>query len=138
MASLLSAPLLIKSEASEQAEIIDWHKDLLKRTTPPVELQWEPVKIGPTWQWDNGWVLPERTLGWEVLAWCGQWLQGKKGPWQFTPEQTRFVLWFFALDDDAQFRFHSAVLQRLEGWGKDPMLATLAVGHMFGPTLFSH
>ena len=138
MARLLSAPAFIKSEASEQAEIIGWYRELLEQTTPPVELQWEPVKIGPTWQWDNGWVLPEHTLGWEFLAWCGQWLQGKKGPWQYTAEQTRFILWFFALDETAQFKFHSAVLQRLKGWGKDPILATLAVGHMFGPTLFSH
>jgi len=138
MARRVSNHALITSDAAEQAEIITWYRDLLERTTPPVELQWEPVKIGPTWQWDNGWLLPERTLGWEFLAWCGLWLKGKSGPWQFTPEQARFILWFFALDEQAQFTYHSAVLQRLKGWGKDPLLATLAIGHMFGPTLFSH
>jgi hypothetical protein len=80
--------------------------------------------------------LPDVTLGWDFMAWCGYWLRGKKGPWRFTPEQARFLLWFFSLEPDAQFTYHSAVLQRLKGWGKDPMLATLAVGHMFGPTLF--
>jgi hypothetical protein len=111
---------------------------MLENTAPPAELAWEPVRIGPTWQWDNGWLLPEASLGWDFMAWCGMWLRGKKGPWQFTPEQARFLLWFFALESDGQFAYHSAVLQRLKGWGKDPMLATLSVGHMFGPTLFDH
>lgn len=129
-------PALLTSEDAERREIVDWYADMLENTPPPAELAWEPVRIGPTWQWDNGWVLPEASLGWDFMAWCGMWLRGKKGPWQFTPEQARFLLWFFALESDGQFAYHSAVLQRLKGWGKDPMLATLSVGHMFGPTLF--
>jgi hypothetical protein len=138
MARPRNAFSVVTSETAELDQIVTWYKDLLDRTPPPVELAWEPVKIGPTWQWDNGWVLPEVTLGWDFLAWCGMWLRGKKGPWQFTPEQARFWLWFFALDESAQFTYHSAVLQRLKGWGKDPMLATAAMGHMFGPTVFDH
>lgn len=131
-------PTLLTSEDSERQEIVAWYRDMLENTAPPAELAWEPVRIGPTWQWDNGWLLPEASLGWDFMAWCGMWLRGKKGPWQFTPEQARFLLWFFALESDGQFAYHSAVLQRLKGWGKDPMLATLSVGHMFGPTLFDH
>lgn len=131
-------PALLTSEDSERQEIVAWYRDMLETTAPPAELAWEPVRIGPTWQWDNGWLLPEASLGWDFMAWCGMWLRGKKGPWQFTPEQARFLLWFFALESDGQFAYHSAVLQRLKGWGKDPMLATLSVGHMFGPTLFDH
>lgn len=138
MARARNATAFIASETAELNEIVTWYKDLLDRTAPPAALAWEPVKIGPTWQWDNGWILPEVTLGWDFLAWCGMWLRGKKGPWQFTPEQARFWLWFFALDESAQFTYHSAVLQRLKGWGKDPMLATGAMGHMFGPTVFDH
>jgi hypothetical protein len=129
-------PALLTSEDAERREIVAWYQDMLENTARPAELAWEPVRIGPTWQWDNGWVLPEASLGWDFMAWCGMWLRGKKGPWQFTPEQARFLLWFFALESDGQFAYHSAVLQRLKGWGKDPMLATLSVGHMFGPTLF--
>lgn len=127
----------VSTADSDFAEIIAWYEDLLDRTTPPTELQWEPVKIGPTWQWDNGWLLPDLTLGWRVLAWCGVWLRDKHGnPWQFTAEQTRFILWYFAVDESGEFLYHSAVLQRLKGWGKDPIAACLAAVSMFGEVTF--
>jgi hypothetical protein len=125
---------------SEQRQIVAWYEDLLERTTPPLGLAWEPVKIGPTWQWtESGWLLPARTLGWGVLAWCGTWLQDGKGhPWQFTPEQARFILWFYALDESGDFLYHSAVLQRLKGWGKDPLLACLSAASCFADVSFGH
>jgi hypothetical protein len=124
---------------SEFREIIGWYEDLLERTFPPTDLAWEPVKIGPTWQYESGWVLPTLTLGWRVLAWCGVWLRDKHGsPWQFTPEQARFILWFFAVDEDGGFLYHSAVLQRLKGWGKDPLAACVAVAAMFADVTFDH
>ncbi|MEV0031424.1 hypothetical protein [Nocardia sp. NPDC050793] len=140
MAVALSAgPALLTTPDSEFAEIIAWYEDQLATTVPPVDLEWEPIRIGPVWQWDNGWVLPELTLGWRVLAWCGKWLRDKKGqPWQFTPEQTRFVLWFFAVDPDGDWLYHSAVLQRLKGWGKDPVAACLAMAAMFAEVAFDH
>ncbi|WP_231953669.1 terminase [Jonesia denitrificans] len=83
--------------------------------------------------------MPDRTLGWEVLAWCGLWLKGKRDkPWQYTAEQARFILWFYALDEAGQFAYHSAVLQRLKGWGKDPLAATLALASMLAPIDFDH
>jgi hypothetical protein len=133
-----AGPALITTHDAELEEIIRWYRDKLERTAPPADLEWEPVKLGPTWQWDNGWSLPEASLGWDFMAWCGKWLQGKRGPWAFTPEQARFLLWFFALDESGQFTYHSAVLQRLKGWGKDPVAAALGVGHLFGPTVFDH
>lgn len=138
MARLANAPALVHSETAELREIEAWYRDLLERTPPPADLEWNPVRIGPTWQWDNGWLLPEASLGWEFMAWCGMWLRGKKGPWQFTPEQARFLLWFYALESDGQASYHSAVLQRLKGWGKDPIAATMGAGSLFGPTLFDH
>lgn len=127
----------VSTADAEFAEIIAWYEDLLERTLPPTELQWEPVKIGPTWQWDNGWALPAHTLGWRILAWCGKWLRDKHGqPWQFTPEQTRFILWYFAVDESGDFLYHSAVLQRLKGWGKDPVAACLAVAACFAEVTF--
>jgi len=134
-----SAVAQVCSADSEFAEIIRWYEDLLEHTFPPTDLAWEPVKIGPTWQYDNGWELPLFTLGWRVLAWCGVWLRDKNGnPWQFTAEQTRFVLWFFAVDESGSFVYHSAVLQRLKGWGKDPLAACLSVAAMFAEVSFSH
>jgi hypothetical protein len=133
-----SASAAVASADSEFAEIVSWYEDLLERTFPPTDLVWEPTKIGPSWQYDNGWVLPRFTLGWRVLAWCGLWLTDKNGrPWQFTAEQARFVLWFFALDPESgDFMYHSAVLQRLKGWGKDPLAAALSVAGMFADVTF--
>jgi hypothetical protein len=128
----------VSTKSDESAEIVQWYRDLLEDSAPPVDLQWEPVKIGPTWQWDNGWILPEATLGWEMLAWCGRWLRGKRGPWKFTAEQARFLLWFYAVDPTGAFLFHSAVLQRLKGWGKDPLAACIAVAAMFAEITFDH
>jgi hypothetical protein len=137
VARSLTAP--VSTADAEFAEIIGWYEDLLERTYPPADLVWEPVKVGPTWQYDDGWTLPEFTLGWRILAWCGVWLRDKHGkPWQFTPEQTRFILWFFALDSEGGWIYHSAVLQRLKGWGKDPLAACLSVAAMFAEVTFDH
>lgn len=139
MARARDSAALITSAESDFAEIIRWYEDLLANTFPPAGLQWEPVKIGPTWQYDDGWRLPKHTLGWRVLAWCGYWLKDKHGkPWAFTPEQTRFMLWYFAVDESGQFVYHSAVLQRLKGWGKDPVAACLSMAAMFAEVAFDH
>ena len=85
------------------------------------------MEHGPTWKRgaDGGWLLPEHTLGWDFLAWCGYWLRDSKArtPWKWTLEQARFWLWFYALDDEGRPLHDNAVLQRLKGWGKDPMAA---------------
>lgn len=140
MARPRSGPALITSAEADFAEIIRWYEDFLSRTRPVEGLEWEPVKIGHTWQYtDDGWALPEYSLGWRVLAWCGYWLKGKNGkPWQFTAEQARFVLWYFAVDESGAFVYHSAVLQRLKGWGKDPLAAAMSMAAMFADVNFSH
>lgn len=78
------------------------------------------MTIGPVWQTDEegNWLLPEKTLGWEVLGWCAEWLVNPEGePWIFTLEQSRFILWMYALDERGRFKYRKAVLQRLKGWG---------------------
>jgi len=137
--ALSSTPALHKSREAEYAEIEQWYRDLLADTPPPTDLEWEPVRIGPTWVWDNGWVLPAASLGWGFLAWTGYWLTGKAGkPWKWTPEQTRFLLWYFGLDESGDFLYHSAALQRLKGWGKDPTAAGIATGSLHAPIVFDH
>lgn len=140
MAVALSAgPALVTTAESDFAEIIRWYQDSLETATPPTDLAWEPVRIGPTWQWDGGWVLPKHTLGWRVLGWCGRWLRDKRGrDWQFTLEQARFILWFFAVDEHGDFVHRNAVLQRLKGWGKDPLAACLALAACFAEVSFDH
>lgn len=139
MARLLSAaPAFIKNRSDEAEEIKRWYRSALADTLPPIGLQWEPVKVGPTWQYENGWVLPEFSLGWEALAFAGQWLTHRGKPWKYTMEQARFVLWFHALNADGTHVSHSAVLQRLKGWGKDPFAAVESTNTLVGPLEFDH
>lgn len=105
-----------------------------------VEIQaLEPVLLGPTWQRDStgNWILParNRTLGWHIAGWCHEYLQASGGgPWLFTPEQFRFLLWWYAFDDNGVFIYRRGVLQRLKGWGKDPLLAVICLVEMVGPS----
>lgn len=126
MARSLAASQVSDSDSGYR-EIIAWYEDQLADASPPTDLEWEPVKIGPTWRYENGWVLPALTLGWRNLAWAGLHLKNKNGQnWVYTLEQARFLLWFWALEADGSFIYHSAVLQRLKGWGKDPIGACVA------------
>lgn len=127
-----------RTERAELAEIEDWYR---WRLTEPAELpayRWEPVRIGPTWQTETvlgvrRWVLPERSLGWECLAWSGRYLQETRGvPWRFTPEQARFLLWWYAVDETGRWLYRDFVLQRLKGWGKDPLGACMCLFEMVG------
>jgi hypothetical protein len=137
VAKVVGAAAFVESREADYAAIEKHYRDLLEGTPPPTDLEWEPVRVGPTWQWDNGWLLPEFSLGWGVLAWSTYWLTGKNGaPWMWTPEQARFLLWFYAVEPDSlSLSFHSAVLQRLKGWGKDPLAAGLAIGALHAPVI---
>jgi hypothetical protein len=101
----------------------------------------EPTFLGPTWlkNDDGSWALPEKTLGWQIAGWCATWLRAENGgPWKFTREQLRFVLHWYAVDDEGRFLNRKGVLQRLKGWGKDPLLAVLCLVEFVGPSRFSH
>lgn len=98
----------------------------------------EPVYLGPTWRRDSShpskWLLPERTIGWDAAYWASEWLQHENGrPWKYTPEQLRFLLWWYAVDKEGRFLYRDGVLQRLKGWGKDPFGATLCAIEFVGP-----
>lgn len=97
----------------------------------------EPIRHGPTWMKneDGSWHLPERTLGWQIAGWCAEWLRMPDGsPWVFTDEQLRFVLWWYAVDRNGRFLYRQGVLQRVKGWGKDPLLAVLSLVEFVGPS----
>ncbi|MFG2209935.1 terminase [Streptomyces sp. NPDC091682] len=106
----------------------------------------EPEFHGPTWQKDafGQWKLPARTLGWQIAGWCAEYLDGegstddRRVPWKFTREQLRFLLWWYAIDEEAEFIYRTGVLQRLKGWGKDPLLAVISLVEFVGPSRFSH
>jgi hypothetical protein len=57
--------------------------------------------------------LPELTLGWEA--------------------QLRFLLWWYALDEDGQWLFHHGVRRLAKGSGKSPFAAVLALIEFCAP-----
>lgn len=94
----------------------------------------EPVRIGPVG-------IPKLTLGWDVLAWTAAYLLQPDGPdagspWRYTDEQARFVLWWYAIDEQGRFLFRRGMLRRMKGWGKDPVGATLCAVELCGPCRF--
>lgn len=92
----------------------------------------EPVRLGP-----QG--LPEHTIGWHALAWSAEYLRQPDGPdagqpWRYTPEQARFVLWWYATDPPVRrFAYRRAMFRRLKGHGKDPLGASLCALELAGP-----
>lgn len=104
-----------------------------------------PVATGPTW-WrrpDGKFLLPERTLGWDVIDWAEKWLLQPDGPeagapWRYTNEQQRFILWWYALNEVDRFLYRSGMLRRMKGWGKDPLVASLACVELLGPCRSEH
>lgn len=100
----------------------------------------EPFTLGPTWKRgpDGKFILPEYTLGWHALAWSSTYLQHYAGkPWQYTPEQARLTLWWYAMDPVTnRFLWRDGVIQRLKGWGKDPVVASWGAFEFVGPCRF--
>ncbi len=97
-------------------------------TLPP------PTRIGPT-------VLPERTLGWEILGWTREYLLQPDGPqagdpWVFTQEQARFILNWYAIDEAGRFAYRYGMFRRMKGHGKDPLAAALCCIEFIGPCRF--
>lgn len=103
----------------------------------------EAVTYGPSWQKnpDGSWLLPELTLGWDVLAWTEAFLRLPDGPnagdaWTYTAEQARWLLWWYAINRDGEFVFRDGMLRRVKGWGKDPVGATVCATEFVGPCRF--
>ena len=101
------------------------------------------VSIGPTWLRDEAgrFVLPELTLGWQILGWTAEYLLQPDGPdagepWKFTDEQARLLLWWYEIDDHGLFTERYGMLRRMKGWGKDPFAAALCSVEFVGPCRF--
>lgn len=99
----------------------------------------EGVLWGPTWKRDeNGWILPEYTIGWDCVVWAEDNLYQPDGPdagdpWRFTPEQIRLLLWIYAVDAKGRFLYNDIVIQRIKGWGKDPFCSAICSIELLGP-----
>ncbi|MCK9496750.1 MAG: phage terminase family protein [Dehalococcoidia bacterium] len=123
----------------EHEAVIAEYRERLSVPAEQGQHRWPPVIVGPAWQVGPGrrYVLPELTIGWDVLGWCGTNLQhGRDEPWRFTDEQARFILHWYALNEDGSFVYHDFTFQRLKGHGKDPLAATLMAVEMLGPCRF--
>ena len=55
-----------------------------------------------------------------------------------SPPSSSFVLHWYAVDDTGRFSNRKGVLQRLKGWGKDPLVAVRCLVELVGPSRFSH
>ncbi len=102
----------------------------------------EPHLEGPTWRrYDDGsFYLPEKSLGWEILNWWATYLRSPdgSGPFIATLEQARWLLWFYAVDDEGKFLYRQSTMRRMKGAGKDVVAAALALTELCGPVAFSH
>jgi hypothetical protein len=109
-----------------------------------IAVEYAPHHVGPVWDRnpDGSWRLPprNRTLGWGIIRWCADNLLNLQdgGHWSFTPEQMRFVLWFYAIDDEGNWIYRDGALQRMKGWGKDPLAAVLSIVEFVGPCRFDY
>jgi hypothetical protein len=85
--------------------------------------------------------VPAHSLGPQVFAWCQEFIRQPDGPdagerWRFTPEQIRFLHYLYAVNDRGRFVWSRAVLRRMKGWGKSPIMAALSLAELCGPVRF--
>ncbi|AOZ62831.1 terminase large subunit [Rhodococcus phage Partridge] len=104
-----------------------------------------PHVSGPTWRRyeDGSFWLPDHSLGWGVINWLAEYARQPGGPQAGDPflptlEQARFLVWWYAVDEEGRFIYRSGLLRRLKGWGKDPLVGAMALAELCGPVAFSH
>lgn len=118
----------------------DWATyEPLKKQYQDIIRTLDPIYIGPIFQRDEHgrFLLPERTLGWQIIEWCYEWLDSPQGgDLVLTDEQARLLLWWYAVDERGKFIYRGGVFQRLKGHGKDPLAAIMACIEFVGPSQF--
>lgn len=82
--------------------------------------------------------LPKVTLGFGVIRHASKFLVQPNGPragrlWKPTDGQARFLLWWYALDQDGRWLFDHGVRRLAKGSGKSPFAAVLALEELIGP-----
>ena len=117
--------------------------------TPDAEGPASRLATLPAWDWDIADPAAPRTLGWHAIAWVEGWkdfpgsdgfggLRQPNGPRRgrtirFTSDQQTFLLWWYALDDEAQWLFRQACRRLAKGSGKSPFAAILSLIEFCGP-----
>lgn len=89
---------------------------------------------------DEKMALVRLSLGPSIIDWSegradepGLWHYMHRTPWRWTMGQKRFLILWYALDDDGRFLYRSGVKRGAKGTGKDPMLAAMCNTEMLGP-----
>lgn len=82
--------------------------------------------------------IPEYTLGFEVIGWARNYLKHPNGPragqrWTFVESQVRFLLWWYAIDENGDWLYHHGVRRLAKGSGKSPFAAVLALAEFTAP-----
>jgi hypothetical protein len=82
--------------------------------------------------------VPELTLGWGCIAWITDNLVQPNGPnaglpFHLTRSQVRFLLWFYALDENGRWLYYRAVRRLAKGSGKSPFAAVVSLLELLGP-----
>lgn len=89
---------------------------------------------------DEKMALVRSSLGPGVIEWSEgrtdepgliHYMGGK--PWRWTPGQKRFLILWYAVDDEGRFIYRSGVKRGAKGTGKDPMLAAMCNTELLGP-----
>lgn len=83
----------------------------------------------------------DRNLGPLAIAWCHAHLIQPDGPrsgepWEFTSEQERFLIWWYAVDRDGRWLYNRGVYRRAKGAGKSPFVAAVGLFELCGPCRF--
>ncbi|MDG3012468.1 terminase [Rhodococcus sp. D2-41] len=82
--------------------------------------------------------VPKLTLGWEALAFAAKYLRHPNGiragqRWQYTPGQARFLLWWYAVDENGRWLYYHGARRLSKGSGKSPFAAAYALTEFCGP-----
>lgn len=92
----------------------------------------------PPWPWAPFDPNAPLTLGWQNARWAESVLIQPNGPqagkpFRFTPRQLRFLLWWYAVDDELRWLFSHGARRLAKGSGKSPYAAVLALIEFCGP-----
>ena len=82
--------------------------------------------------------IPRLTLGWGVIRWISDNLLQHNGPdagkpFRLTEGQVRFLLHWYAVDDEGRWLYNHGVRRLSKASGKSPIAAVLALVELLGP-----
>lgn len=81
---------------------------------------------------------PELTLGWEAIRFATRYFLHPNGPraglpWKFVDSQLKFLLHWYAVDEEGRWLYHHGVRRLSKGSGKSPFAAVMALTEFCGP-----